>query len=497
MITEVITYLLSFLILYVIFEFKKIHYNFKKHGIKFKAGYPIFGNTFNSTFLFKHLIEDIDAVYTAFPEERYVGFIEGMKPIILVRDPELMKIITIKDFHYFVNRKEMFPKEIEPLLGSSLLNMEGEEWRKMRSRLSSAFSGSKMKCMLPFMVDVTKNILRYLDDHQLEDIDVLDLMRRYNTDAVASTGFGLHVNSIRDRDNKFFAIGQRAATFTFWRRMYYFITIQFPAVAKIMQFLGIELLSSEGTEFFRNIVADTIAYRKKNDVVRPDFIHLLMEAAQDLTLDEITGQIYFAFLASYESSSSTLMMCIHELALRPDIAEKLYQEIRTKQEKFGDLNYECIMELKYMDCVLNEATRKWSVAVVMDRVCTESYVLPPPRKNGTPYLVQPGDVVYNVVNSIHMDETYHPSPDTFDPDRFSDANKYNINSFTHMPFGMGPRSCLGMRYSMLKMKVLLCHIILNYKIVRCKRTSDPLRLQPLDFSVRAIGDTYVQFQRRP
>ncbi|XP_022830955.1 probable cytochrome P450 9f2 [Spodoptera litura] len=497
MITEVIAYLLSSLIFYVIYEYKKIHYNFNKHGIKFKPGYPIFGNTFNSTFLFKHLIEDIDAVYTAFPQERYVGFIEGMKPIILVRDPELMKVITIKDFHYFVNRKEMFPKEIEPLLGSSLLNMEGDEWRKMRSRLSGAFSGSKMKCMLPFMVEVSKNISRYLDEHQLEDIDVLDLMRRYNTDAVASTGFGLHVNSIRDRDNKFFTIGKKAVTFTFWRRMYYFITIQFPAVAKIMQFLGIELLSSEGTEFFRNIVSDTIAYRKKNNVVRPDFIHLLMEAAQDLTLDEITGQIYFAFLASYESSSSTLMMCIHELALRPDIAEKLYQEIRIKQEKFGDLNYECIMELKYMDCVLNEAARKWSVAVVMDRVCTESYMLPPPRKNGIPYLVQPGDVVYNVVNSIHMDETYHPSPDTFNSDRFSDANKYNIKSFTHMPFGMGPRSCLGMRYSMLKMKVLLYHIILNYKIVRCKRTSDPLHLQPLDFSVRAIGDTYVQFQRRP
>lgn len=50
---------------------------------------------------------------------------EGMKPVILVRDPELMKTITIKDFDHFVNRKEVFPKEIEPLLGSSLLNMEG------------------------------------------------------------------------------------------------------------------------------------------------------------------------------------------------------------------------------------------------------------------------------------------------------------------------------------------------------------------------------------
>uniref|UniRef100_A0A2H1WP33 unspecific monooxygenase n=1 Tax=Spodoptera frugiperda TaxID=7108 RepID=A0A2H1WP33_SPOFR len=192
----------------------------------------MFKNTFNSTFLFKHLIEDIDAVYTAFPEEEY---------------------------------------------------------------------------------------------------------RTYNIDAVASTGFGLHVNAIRDRDYKFFTICQRAVTFTVWRRIHYFITIQFPAGAKIMQVrkifkvfslssLGshelfpvcagrIELLSSEGTKFFRNIVSDTIAYRKNNNVVKSDFIYLLMEALQDLT---------------YESSLSTLMICINELA---NIAKKCTRRSEQSRRK--------------------------------------------------------------------------------------------------------------------------------------------------------------------
>lgn len=68
-----------------------------------------------------------------------------------------------------------------------------------------------------------------------EDIDVLDLMRRYNTDVIASTGFGLQIDSIKDKNNKFFTIGEQAVTFTFCKRMYYFLTIQFPIVAKIMQ----------------------------------------------------------------------------------------------------------------------------------------------------------------------------------------------------------------------------------------------------------------------
>uniref|UniRef100_A0A2H1VRQ1 SFRICE_018008 n=1 Tax=Spodoptera frugiperda TaxID=7108 RepID=A0A2H1VRQ1_SPOFR len=133
-----------------------------------------------------------------------------------------------------------------------------------------------------------------------------DLMRRYNTDGMASPGFGLQANPIRDRPSSL--LFKEGLTFTFWRRIYYFITIQFPAGAKII--LGshelfpvcagrIELLSSEGTKFFRKIVSDTIAYRKKNNLVKTDFVLLLMEASQ----------------ASYESSLSTFILRIHELSV--------------------------------------------------------------------------------------------------------------------------------------------------------------------------------------
>ncbi|XP_075973601.1 putative cytochrome P450 9f2 [Anticarsia gemmatalis] len=427
---------------------------------------------------------------------RYVGFIEGSKPVILVRDPDLMKLITIKDFNHFVNRKVLFPKEIDPLLGSSLLNMKDDAWREMRCRLTQAFSGSKLKQMFPFMTQISNNIVDYLKDHQSEDVDVIDLMRRYAIDVIASTGFGLLINSVKERDNKFYTIGERAVHFDTSKRLYHFFTTQFPVVAKIMQFLGIQLLSPKDTEFFRRIVADTIERRKEHNVKRPDMINLLMEVAEDWTLDDITGQIFFAFIASYESVASTLTMCIHELSLHTYCEDKLYQEIRKHQENYEELTFENIVELKYLDCVLNESSRKWSVALVMDRVCSMTYTMPPPRDGAEPYVVYPGDSVYGAVNAIHMDSQYHQHPDTFNPDRFYGENKDNIKSFTHMPFGMGPRNCIGLRYTTLEMKVLLYHIVLNYKITRCKKTTDPLKLQPGDIINRAVGETYVMFQSR-
>ncbi|XP_026729522.1 cytochrome P450 9e2-like [Trichoplusia ni] len=496
MITELLLYLLIAIIIYHVFEYFRMQFHYDKWGVRYKPGIPLFGNTFCSIFGMRHFIEDMDAVYKAFPNEKYVAFFDGMKPILLIRDPDLMKMITIKDFNHFVNRKPFFPKEIEPLLGSSILSLEGDEWRKMRSRLTVAFSAAKIKGMWPSMRAVSYQLVDYLKDHQSEDIDVADLMRRYNTDVIANTGMGLNVNSLKNPNNEFFTTGAQAVTFTIWRKIYYFFTIQFPVIAKLMQLLGLQLLPPAGTVFFRKVVSDSIAYRKTNNIIRHDFIHILMEISEDWTLDEITGQIYFAFLASYESTTSILSLCIHELALHPEIEEKLYQEVRAHQEKAGELTLEDLSELKYIDCVLSEISRKWSAAVMMDRVCTSGYVLPPPRDGGKGYEVKPGDVIYNVVNPIHMDPKYFSDPEVFDPTRFSEGNKQNIKSFTYMPFGMGPRNCLGMRFAIIKMKVLLYHLVLNYKIVRCEKTSDPIRLQALDFSIRAVGDTYVQFKAR-
>lgn len=57
--------------------------------------------------------------------------------------------------------------------------------------------------------------------------------------------------------------------------------------------------------------------------------------------------------------------------------------------------------------------------------------------------LKPGDVVYNVVNSIHLDPKYYPEPETFIPERFSDERKHEIKPFMFMPFGVGPRICIG------------------------------------------------------
>ncbi|CAK1547400.1 unnamed protein product [Leptosia nina] len=465
------------------------------------------------------MIEDIDEVYKEFPNDRYVGYIEGMKVILLIRDPELIKAITVKDFEHFVDHKDLVPVEVEPLFADSMFNMKGDRWRDMRNTLSPAFTGSKMKRMMPFLDAISANIVEYVKDHSHEDIDIDDLIRRYTNDVIASSAFGLTVNSVKDKENEFFRTGQDLFSFTPFRRIFYIINLVCPSLAKT---LGVSMFNPKNMSFFMDIVSNTMSYREKNNIERPDMIQLLLEAAKgklkveedenddlqtkyeyelkknsrEWSQTELASQVLMFFSAGFEATASTLVMLLHELVVNEKIQEKLYQEIRDFKDKNGQLTYNKINDLKYLDCVLNEALRKWSPSIVLDRVCTKKYELPPSREGGKPCILYPDSILYCPVNSLHLDPEYFPNPYDFDPERFSEENKHKIKPFTYLPFGVGPRVCIGIRFSLIELKVLLYHLVDNFKLIKCDKTTDPPVLAPEDVKIMAKGGSWAGFELR-
>ncbi|KAJ0177474.1 hypothetical protein K1T71_007483 [Dendrolimus kikuchii] len=480
MITEIVIFLLITILTYYLYVYKKIHWHYDRCGVKYLPGWPIFGNIIKNTFMKRHIIEEIDEVYRAFPDERYVGFIETTTPTLIIRDPDIMKAITVKDFDHFGNRKDLFAGENDNgLFGSSLEMLKVDRWRDMRTTLSPAFTGSKMRTMMPLMIEISKNVVEYLKDKTSKDFLVDDLIHRYANDVIASVGFGLEVNSLVDKENQFYMIGQTLFDFTLWQRCRFFLAAMFPSLKETFK---LEVFPRKTRKFFRDLVSNIITYRVQNNVKRPDMIQLLMESAKEWKENELASQVFQFFSSGFEGTAATLILGIHELALNPDVEEKLYQEVKKFKESNGELKYENLAELNYLDCVFNEMNRKWSVGLFMDRVCTKTYVLPPPTQGGKPYTIKPGDGVYNVLNSIHMDPKYHANPEKFDPNRFSDENKHNIKPCTFIPFGMGPRNCIGARFATMELKVLLYYLTLNYKIVKCEKTSVPIKLMTRDIS---------------
>lgn len=147
-------------------------------------------------------------------------------------------------------------------------------------------------------------------------------------------------------------------------------------------------------------------------------------------------------------------------------------------------------------CNLLESLRKWPPNGATDRVCTKPYVIEPKTPKERPLYISKGQNLFIPIFGIHRDPKNYPNPERFDPERFSKENKKNIKPYTFVPFGVGPRSCIGSRLTLLKVKILLFQMIGNFEIVCLDRTDNPLQLVKTGFFLIPKNGIWLGFQRR-
>ncbi|XP_069187504.1 cytochrome P450 9e2-like isoform X2 [Procambarus clarkii] len=201
----------------------------------------------------------------------------------------------------------------------------------------------------------------------------------------------------------------------------------------------------------------------------------------------IVAQSVLFLIAGYDTTASTLAMTSFLLAKNPIHQQRLRQEMQQIVEEHGNITYHSIMEAKFLDACLMESLRMYPPASFIERQCTKTYKLP-----GTKITLHPGDLVTFPFWSLHRDPRYWPEPEIFRPDRFLPENKANIVNFTHMPFGMGPRNCIAMRFALMEAKVALAKLILAAELSlqneqeELKLEVSPIILRPAKGSVNLV-----------
>lgn len=199
--------------------------------------------------------------------------------------------------------------------------------------------------------------------------------------------------------------------------------------------------------------------------------------------EDITAQAFLFFLAGFDTISMQMSFMSHELAVNPEIQEQLRKEVDETLRKFDNvLTYEALLGMKYMDMVVSETLRKWTTGIATDRICTKSFTIEPKLPNEKPLFIEKGTPVVLPMYAIHRDPKYYPDPEKFDPERFNDENKRKINPYTYVPFGVGPRACIGTRLALLEIKTLFCYLLAQFEIVPIEQTQIPLK-----FSKRALN----------
>lgn len=309
-------------------------------------------------------------------------------PVLFINNIDVIKRISIKDFDHFVDHRQFFTSDVDPILSRALTMLRGQEWRDMRSTLSPAFTGSKMRQMFQFVGECTHEAVKLLQTeakNKTIELDMKDMCSRVTTDVIATSAFGYKVNSLKDRDNEFFTMGQK----TMNQNQNIIAGIKFMFITtfpKVARFLGIKVFSSENNTFFRKIVGETIEYRQKHGTVRPDMIHLLMEAkkgnlkesrvdddkgavdgfaAVDVSPvnlassgkrtwneDDILAQSMVFFFAGFDTTANLICFAAQELAENSSVQMKLFEEITNVTEQGKPITYDDLQKMKYLDMVV-------------------------------------------------------------------------------------------------------------------------------------------------
>lgn len=233
------------------------------------------------------------------------------------------------------------------------------------------------------------------------------------------------------------------------------------------------------------MITDVIKKREGANANYNDFLQMMIDYQKlhgNESIDEKDLVIYMEsfLLDAYESASITLSFLCLQLALYPEIQEKVRQEIKLALKKFnGELCYEVLTELNYMEQVLYESIRMNATIPLLSKVCTEECQLS--DNNGLSCKINPGVITLISLYGLHMDQKYWPNPDKFDPERFNEDEKAKRSKFVFLPFGEGPRMCVGRRMAMIEMKLALIQLLSNCRLEISSKTQLPIK-RDLHFS---------------
>lgn len=180
MLIEVLLLLVFSILAITYVNIKNRHKYWLKKKVPFiKPKHLFFGNTTELLRKGVPLVKYHETIYNELAPHKYGGYFHFIKPVFVIRDPDLIKTILIKDFPYFTDRGSMFTDEKEPLT-LNLFNLGGARWKNLRIKVSPAFSSGKIKIMFHLMkecaaelVNVTEEMLK--NDN---DIEVKELMSR-------------------------------------------------------------------------------------------------------------------------------------------------------------------------------------------------------------------------------------------------------------------------------------------------------------------------------
>lgn len=309
-------------------------------------------------------------------------------PYLMIRDPQLINQILKKDSSIFLDRGIYSDFSVNPF-SNHLFFMNNPQWKIMRNKLSPTFTSNKLKLMYDQINECSDELIKKIHRNVNNNnnlIEVKELMSKYSMNIIGTCIFGLKFNAVNDDNSDFGKYGKILFTPSIWRLLKELISLISPTLLRILK---IKDFSPDAIYYLQSVFNESIMYRKKNNIVRNDFMQTLMQAENDLVLNpkipengnvsfkyyvnkiiqllikiiinclekfketQIVASAILMFSAGFETVSTTLALCLYELSFKKHVQNRLYDEIKLKILKHnGVVSNDFLTELNYLDMVI-------------------------------------------------------------------------------------------------------------------------------------------------
>ena len=343
-----------------------------------------------------------------------------------------------------------------------------------------------------------------------EAFDARDLAGKFSLDGMASCAFGVETGSFESTESAFLFHSKNIFKFKTWTFPKLITSNLIPTfIKKAAAALGITNafnypFANEHSKFLMNVVESGFKQRKESHTKRNDILDMMIEAVEgnlehaeednmhaadqfendakivghvkkkNLSYDDVLATAIVLLAAGYDTTANALSWIMYDLAMNPSCQDTLYEEISEAGKDVNKLSYDTLQTLPYLDAVIHESLRRHPPLAILERVCTKDYLVPDSN-----VIIRTGDLVQACNIGICLDPDVYPNPLQYNPENFLKGNTSDRNPYSFLIFSLGPRNCIGMRFSMYEMKICMSNLVSNFRFLPCEKTT---KYEDLEFA---------------
>uniref|UniRef100_A0A2A4J918 unspecific monooxygenase n=1 Tax=Heliothis virescens TaxID=7102 RepID=A0A2A4J918_HELVI len=490
---------------------KKFQY-WEKKKVPYLPPVPLLGN-FAKYILQKQFLGDtVRKICDKFPNAPVIGAYYATEPALIVQDPELIKLVVTKDFYFFSNRdvSEFATRE---KLTQNLFATSGNQWKVLRQNLTPVFTSAKMKNMFHLIEKCSHVFEDFLDKeaNTSKELEMRSLIARYTMDCIGTCAFGVETSTMnKTENNPFVNVGNSIFIFDSYQSFKFLLRTIYPSLFYVLRFTTLPPVVEA---FFTNLMTGVFKGRQYTPTSRNDFVDFVLKWKHNKTIsgdslanlksntqtkvsldvddDLLVAQCFIFFAAGYETSATTLSYTLYELAKHPEAQKRAIAEVDDYLRRHNnELKYECLSEMPFVEACFDETLRLYPVLSVLTREVAEDYTFPSGLK------VEKGLRIFLPLYQLHHNPEYFPDPEEYRPERFLPENKQNIKPYTYMPFGDGPRICIGMRFAKMQMTAGIITLLKKYRLELAPGMKTKLNFEPKTMITQAIGGINLKMIER-